>query len=59
MSAAFDDELIFSVASTISTEARAFGNTNHSGLDFFTPNINPLVCPPLTTLVLFVYRMLT
>jgi len=45
LSAAFDDELINSVATIISTEARAFGNANHSGLDFFTPNINPFKDP--------------
>ena len=41
MSAAFDDEMIFQVASVIATEARAFSNHHRAGLDFFTPNINP------------------
>lgn len=41
MSAAFDDQLILDVATTISTEARSFSNANRAGLDFFTPNINP------------------
>ena len=45
MSAAFDDQLIFNVASTISTEARAFNNGNRSGLDYWTPNINPFKDP--------------
>jgi beta-D-xylosidase 4 len=45
MSAAFDDDLIHSVATVVSTEARAFNNANRSGLDFFTPNINPFKDP--------------
>ncbi|KAI0028412.1 glycoside hydrolase family 3 protein [Vararia minispora EC-137] len=45
MSAAFDDGLINRVATVISTEARAFNNANRSGLDFFTPNINPFKDP--------------
>jgi xylan 1,4-beta-xylosidase len=45
LGAAFDDQLIFDVASTISTEARAFNNFNRSGLDFWTPNINPVRDP--------------
>ncbi|KAH8905815.1 glycoside hydrolase family 3 protein [Coniochaeta sp. PMI_546] len=45
MSAAFDDDLIFNVASTISTEARAFSNAGRAGLDFWTPNINPFKDP--------------
>lgn len=40
LSAAFDDNLINEVATTISTEARAFANAGLAGLDFFTPNIN-------------------
>lgn len=35
MGAAFDDELIYEVASVISTEARAFSNGGHSGLDYW------------------------
>jgi beta-D-xylosidase 4 len=45
MSAAFDDDLIFNVADTVSTEARAFSNAGHAGLDFWTPNINPFKDP--------------
>jgi len=41
MGAAFDDGLIEAVATVTSTEARAFNNANRSGLDFWTPNINP------------------
>lgn len=41
MSAAFDDALIHAVATVVSTEARAYNNANRSGLDFWTPNINP------------------
>jgi beta-D-xylosidase 4 len=37
MSAAFDDDLIYDVATVISTEARAFSNGNRSGLNFWTP----------------------
>jgi len=45
MSAAFDDELIERVGTAIGTEGRAFGNANHSGIDFWTPNINPYKDP--------------
>jgi xylan 1,4-beta-xylosidase len=45
MSAAFDDDLVYRVASVISTEARAFSNGGRSGLDFWTPNINPFKDP--------------
>ncbi|KAG6919306.1 hypothetical protein DXG01_007439 [Tephrocybe rancida] len=45
MGAAFDDPLIHSIASTISTEARAFNNAGRAGLDFWTPNINPFKDP--------------
>ncbi|OCT45338.1 putative exo-1,4-beta-xylosidase bxlB [Cladophialophora carrionii] len=45
MGAAFDDELIFDVATVISTEARAFSNANRLGLDLWTPNINPFRDP--------------
>jgi beta-D-xylosidase 4 len=41
MSAAFDDDLIFKVATVISTEARAFGNGGKAPVDFWTPNVNP------------------
>ena len=45
MGAAFDDELIEAVATVVSTEGRAFNNFNRSGLDFWTPNINPYKDP--------------
>ena len=45
MSAAFDDALIKAVATVVSTEARAFNNMNRSGLDYWTPNINPYKDP--------------
>ena len=45
MSAAFDDQLIYDVADVISTEARVFNNGNRSGLDYWTPNINPFKDP--------------
>ena len=45
MSAAFDDDLIEQVGTVIGTEARAFGNAGHSGIDFWTPNINPYKDP--------------
>ncbi|KAK5238432.1 hypothetical protein LTR47_000175 [Exophiala xenobiotica] len=45
MSAAFDDALINAVATVVSTEARAFNNANRSGLDYWTPNINPYKDP--------------
>jgi beta-D-xylosidase 4 len=45
LGAAFDDPLVKSVASTISTEARAFNNVGRAGLDFWTPNINPFRDP--------------
>ncbi|KAK5019201.1 hypothetical protein LTR60_001198 [Cryomyces antarcticus] len=41
LGAAFDDALITAVATVVSTEARAFNNANRTGLDFWTPNINP------------------
>lgn len=45
MGAAFDDQLIRDVATVVSTEARAFNNANRTGLDFWTPNINPFRDP--------------
>lgn len=45
MGAAFDDELIREVATVVSTEARAFNNDDRTGLDFWTPNINPFRDP--------------
>jgi xylan 1,4-beta-xylosidase len=40
-SAAFDDDLVHSIATVISTEARAFHNADRAGINFWTPNINP------------------
>ncbi|KAE8454440.1 hypothetical protein EG329_000062 [Mollisiaceae sp. DMI_Dod_QoI] len=45
MGAAFDDQLIYDVATVVSTEARAFNNGNRSGLNYWTPNINPFKDP--------------
>ncbi|KAK3335927.1 glycoside hydrolase superfamily [Cercophora scortea] len=45
MSAAFDDDLIYDIATVISTEARAFINAGRAGLDFWTPNVNPFKDP--------------
>ena len=45
LGAAFNDELVHNVASVISTEARAFSNAQRTGLDFWTPNINPFKDP--------------
>lgn len=45
MGAAFDDDLITKIATVISIEARAFNNANRTGLDFWTPNINPFRDP--------------
>jgi len=45
MGAAFDDGLIRAVATIVSTEARAFNNGNFSGLNYWTPNINPYKDP--------------
>ena len=45
MSAAFDDDLIEQVATVIGNEARAYANAGHSGLDYWTPNINPYKDP--------------
>lgn len=42
MASAFDDDLIYAIGDVISTESRAFNNANRSGLDYWTPNINPV-----------------
>src|ERR1700761_3872385 len=42
---AFNDDLVEAIATVISTEARAFNNVGRSGLDYFTPNINPFRDP--------------
>jgi beta-D-xylosidase 4 len=41
MAAAFDDELIEKIAVIIGVESRAFGNNNRSGVDYWTPDVNP------------------
>ncbi|PGH02015.1 hypothetical protein AJ79_07753 [Helicocarpus griseus UAMH5409] len=43
--AAFDDDLVYEIAKTVSTEARAFSNAGRAGLDFWTPDINPFKDP--------------
>ncbi|KAF4535218.1 Glycoside hydrolase family 3 [Lasiodiplodia theobromae] len=43
--AAFDDNLVYSIATVISTETRAFSNRGLSGLDLWTPNIDPFKDP--------------
>ncbi|RDL41531.1 uncharacterized protein BP5553_01510 [Venustampulla echinocandica] len=45
LGATFDDDLVHSIATVISTEARAFSNGNKSGLNYWTPNINPYKDP--------------
>lgn len=45
MAATFDDDLIEQVGVIVGTEARAYGNSGHSGIDYWTPNINPYKDP--------------
>lgn len=45
LGATFDDDLVHDVATTVSTEGRAFNNADRAGLDFWTPNINPFRDP--------------
>ena len=45
IAAAFDDHLVVQIGEVISTETRAWSNANRSGLDFWTPNINPFRDP--------------
>lgn len=45
MASSFDDDLFYAIGTVISTEARAFNNGNRSGLDYWTPNINPFRDP--------------
>jgi beta-D-xylosidase 4 len=45
ISAAFDDEMVEAIGLAIGIEARAFGNAGRSGVDFWTPNINPFKDP--------------
>ncbi|KAI1138858.1 glycoside hydrolase family 3 protein [Hypoxylon sp. FL0543] len=43
--AAFDDELVYSIAEVIGTELRAYGNAGRAGLDVWAPNVNPFRDP--------------
>lgn len=45
MAAAFDDELIERIGRAIGIEGRAFGNAGFSGIDYWTPNVNPFKDP--------------
>ncbi|KAK2755474.1 hypothetical protein FQN54_006411 [Arachnomyces sp. PD_36] len=45
LAASFDDELVKQVGDVIGTEARAWGNAGYSGVDFWTPNVNPFRDP--------------
>ncbi|PGH04985.1 hypothetical protein AJ79_06942 [Helicocarpus griseus UAMH5409] len=45
MAATFDDELIERVGDIVGKEARAWGNYGYSGIDFWTPNVNPFRDP--------------
>lgn len=41
MASAFDDDLIKQIGVVIGTEARAWANHGFSGIDYWTPNVNP------------------
>ena len=43
--ASFDIELVHRIAAVISTEGRAFANVGRTGLDYWTPFINPVRDP--------------
>ncbi|KAJ9615772.1 hypothetical protein H2200_001849 [Cladophialophora chaetospira] len=45
MTAAFDNGLLYAIGDVIATEARAYNNANRSGLDYWTPDINPFRDP--------------
>ncbi|KAL2134923.1 hypothetical protein VTI74DRAFT_10415 [Chaetomium olivicolor] len=45
MAAAFDDDLIERIGTVIGIEGRAFGNAGFSGMDYWTPNVNPFKDP--------------
>ncbi|KIW18386.1 hypothetical protein PV08_02674 [Exophiala spinifera] len=45
MASSFDDDLFYAIGNAISTEARAYNNANRSGLDYWTPDINPFRDP--------------
>jgi xylan 1,4-beta-xylosidase len=40
LSAAFDDNLVYEVADTISTEFRAYSNAGRDSFDAYTPNLS-------------------
>ncbi|KAK1751093.1 glycoside hydrolase superfamily, partial [Echria macrotheca] len=45
MAATFDDDLFAALGKAIGVESRAFGNARYSGLDYWTPNVNPFKDP--------------
>lgn len=45
MAASFDDKLIEKIGTVIGIEGRAFGNAGFSGMDYWTPNVNPFKDP--------------
>jgi xylan 1,4-beta-xylosidase len=45
LAATFNSQLIESIASSISTQGRAFANVGRTGLDYWTPFINPIRDP--------------
>lgn len=45
ISAAFDDKLVYDIATVISDEGRAFSNHGEAGLNFWSPDINPFKDP--------------
>jgi beta-D-xylosidase 4 len=45
MAASFDDELIEKMGNVVGIEGRAFGNAGWSGMDYWTPNVNPFKDP--------------
>ncbi|KAH8594194.1 beta-xylosidase [Bisporella sp. PMI_857] len=45
LGAAFDDQLVYRVATAISIEGRAFNNAGRAGVDYWAPNVNPFRDP--------------
>ncbi|KAM7197555.1 putative exo-1,4-beta-xylosidase bxlB [Rhypophila sp. PSN 637] len=45
MAAGFNDDLTEQIGAVIGLESRAFGNGRWSGLDYWTPNVNPFKDP--------------
>ncbi|KAK3367580.1 glycoside hydrolase superfamily [Podospora didyma] len=45
MAASFDDNLMEQIGEVIGIEGRAFGNGRYSGIDYWTPNVNPFKDP--------------